>query len=802
MLSRPLQGPPRNRLRYHAVPARVGFTLCLLLACASTIPDLHAGTRADKKEIEQLVTEGKYNLAREKLHLLQERRTKKDFSEVRISIDRAERQSFLKKYYATSQFDIRERLAILDKALTIRLPDSEDQDRLLDADRKKLTASEVELKTQIATVIKDVRARRYSDAQVVMAKLTPYCEYYPEDIARIGATIEASGEKSFEALAVEMACPGSMTDSSNKKEVAALISRTEDHIADSPFLILLNRIGDHFGVTTIKPAARLLISSGAASGTQEALYSKLENVLKDRGYTVSEKATSQDALLVLVSFSSPTVNVQRGKFKKVQSTYVAGTRTVPNPAYQQAEIIYDQANRDVNRIIAASQTNPYAGFAMPRARKNLQQAAQLLASTPQYIEEQIRKDYSFTEFEERYQYQGKWKVTIVLPKYGMEFSNRGTTRKSLTRMGQKGMHEGDVWAVRYGGPNKEEDVIHEGMTESVATIAEFIMTPFVWQLVGNKSIGNQATVAKKLLARMYKVTSPFPVTKTLQDVTALKSLPQSRREKVISAALAEFSPSLKPITVAAGNKGANSSVQNTVGSIYERVLPSVVTIMTESGHGSGFFVTENTVVTNFHVVSGENVVRILLQDKREILGRVKNFDPNLDLALIEVLAEQGPRALPLSAAPPSVGEHVLAIGAPLLVELEGTLTDGLVSALRNTENGVLIQTNAALNPGNSGGPLLNMRGEVVGINTLKLVKEGVEGLGFAVSAEEVKRLLGSEATKLGSTKRNPTEHATATKGLKECEDYYKKIYPNMLPEHLSVLVQSCVRQPDHAAHNQ
>jgi V8-like Glu-specific endopeptidase len=504
--------------------------------------------------------------------------------------------------------------------------------------------------------------------------------------------------------------------------------------------------------------------------------------------------------LILVSFSRPTVNVQRGKFRKVQSTYVAGTRTVPNPAYQQAEIIYDQANRNVNRIIAASQTNPYAGFAMPRARKNLEQAAQLLASTPQYIEQQIRKDYSFTEFDETYQYQDKWKVAIVLPKYGMEFANRGTTRKSLTRMGQKGMHEGDVWAVRYGGPNKEESVIQEGMTESASTIAELITTPFVWQSVGDKSIENQATVAKKLLARMYKITTPLPVTKTLQDVNALKSLPQSRREKMISAALAEFSPSLKATTVAAGTGGRNSSVQNTVGNIYERVLPSVVTIMTESGHGSGFFVTENTVVTNFHVISGENVVRILLQDKREILGRVKNFDPNLDLALIEALAEHGPPALPLSAAPPRVGEHVLAIGSPLRVELEGTLTDGLVSALRDTENGVLIQTNAALNPGNSGGPLLNMRGEVVGINTLKLVKEGVEGLGFAVSAEEVKRILGGEATEPKSTEPKRTKRAAVDKGLKECEQYYKTNYPTLSPDAFSMYVKSCVAQPDHIAH--
>ena len=160
---------------------------------------------------------------------------------------------------------------------------------------------------------------------------------------------------------------------------------------------------------------------------------------------------------------------------------------------------------------------------------------------------------------------------------------------------------------------------------------------------------------------------------------------------------------------------------------------------TQTGNGSGFFISQNTVVTNFHVTGDASIVRLIFQDKTEILGRVKSFDPNLDLALIEPLGEAAPRALVLARSRPTVGERVLAIGSPL--ELEGTLTDGLVSAVRETESGVLIQTNAAVNPGNSGGPLLNMRGEVVGVITWKWVGEDLEGLGFAVSVEEVKRLL-------------------------------------------------------------
>jgi V8-like Glu-specific endopeptidase len=706
--------------------------------------DSYAGTRADIKEIEQLTEDGQYTLAREKLGFLQKRKPKKDFSELRLLIDKTERHSFYSKYSAASPFNLSERLRLLDKVLSIRLPDSAEVDRLLRADREKLVASEAELKTQIAKVRRGVQARRYADLQTAMAQLTPYCEYYPDDFAAISAAIDSSGDKSFEALAVQMACPGSMGDPSNKKKVTTLITRTEKQVAGSPFLILLNQIGDHFGVTTQQPAAHILIASDVGSDTREILYSRIMSVLQYRGYTVSKKATSQDALLVLASFSRPNVSVKRSNFRKVQSAYLAGTRRMPNPAYQYAAIAYQQANMEVNRIIALSQTNPYAGFAMPRARKNLNRAAQELASTPQYIDQDVHENYSFTEFDETYEYQGKWTVRIVLPRYGMEFANSGTTRKSLTRVGQKGMHENDVRRIpsQYSGPDEEENVIREGMTESADTIAQLMSTPFVWRYVGDKNVAKQAIMAKQFLSRMYKTTSAFPVRETLQDVTKLKPLPEAKREEMVRALLAEFSPSQRRTTVASVTGKEKSSIQNTVGNIYERVLPSIVTVITESGHGSGFFITDKIVVTNFHVISGENFVRIILQDKREILGQVENFDPDLDLAFIEVLGERMPPPLALSSTPPRVGERVLAIGSPL--KLEGTLTDGLVSALRETENGVWIQTNAALNPGNSGGPLLNMQGEVIGINTLKLVKEDIEGLGFAVSAEEVKRLLGRE----------------------------------------------------------
>ncbi|MCS7224568.1 MAG: trypsin-like peptidase domain-containing protein [Armatimonadetes bacterium] len=167
-------------------------------------------------------------------------------------------------------------------------------------------------------------------------------------------------------------------------------------------------------------------------------------------------------------------------------------------------------------------------------------------------------------------------------------------------------------------------------------------------------------------------------------------------------------------------------------------------------YGSGFFFSKDgMILTNFHVVQGADTIRVGLTEKQEYPARLVGYDPLLDVAVLK--AEGGPpnfRPLPLGDSDRlEKGEWVVAVGKPF--GLEKTVTAGIVSAKGRQFEEVggrmsitsYIQTDAAINPGNSGGPLLNLRGEVIGINTFILGRGGNIGIGFAIPINEVKRVL-------------------------------------------------------------
>lgn len=162
----------------------------------------------------------------------------------------------------------------------------------------------------------------------------------------------------------------------------------------------------------------------------------------------------------------------------------------------------------------------------------------------------------------------------------------------------------------------------------------------------------------------------------------------------------------------------------------------------EVGFGSGVIVSpDGYILTNNHVAGGKSErIIVSLADGRNVDGEVVWADPVLDLAAVKVNLT-GLTPLPLGdASKLEVGEHAIAIGNPLGMEFQRSVTSGIISALNrtiriDTEEGSnymedLIQTDASINPGNSGGPLLNSDGEVVGINTVKV--SSAEGMGFAI----------------------------------------------------------------------
>lgn len=174
-----------------------------------------------------------------------------------------------------------------------------------------------------------------------------------------------------------------------------------------------------------------------------------------------------------------------------------------------------------------------------------------------------------------------------------------------------------------------------------------------------------------------------------------------------------------------------------------------------TGTGSGLILSpEGYILTNEHVVSGAESIRVLLADGRQLRGEVIGADAPSDLAVVKVSARNLPTPPPLFTGPLRPGQWAIAIGNPY--GLEHTVTLGVISATkrpitiegRTYDN--LIQTDCAINPGNSGGPLLNINGEVIGINTAVL--SNAQGVGFAIPIGFAKSV-ADELIRYGKVKR-------------------------------------------------
>ena len=197
----------------------------------------------------------------------------------------------------------------------------------------------------------------------------------------------------------------------------------------------------------------------------------------------------------------------------------------------------------------------------------------------------------------------------------------------------------------------------------------------------------------------------------------------------------------------------------TVSEIVSQNEPAVVTVVAQIEDpdliedyrnfiGTGFILnSEGLIATNYHVIADADQLMVILSDGREIIAQEVNSDPDSDLAIIELIEKTDmPGIVSMGdSSEIEVGEQVVAIGSPVSRDFAGTVTSGILSArdrkvfIDETDISYL-QTDAAINEGNSGGPLFNEKGEVIGINTAKL-SEDVQGIGFAIPINTLKEKL-------------------------------------------------------------
>lgn len=297
------------------------------------------------------------------------------------------------------------------------------------------------------------------------------------------------------------------------------------------------------------------------------------------------------------------------------------------------------------------------------------------------------------------------------------------------------------------------------------------MTGGPWRLVAATAVATTALLAAGygvLQRRAPSSAPPRPLTvdvqpATIPDAAALPPTPEP--------------PHVEP-------EPAPPDPPKSLEEVVSRSMPAVVRVEVPGGIGSGFFIRPDTIVTNAHVVTTNAAVTVRMPDGRTRPARVETTAPELDIAILRVPTPDAEQVtLPMiSAVRARQGQEVVVLGTPL--GLQNTVTRGIVSAVRQVGPVTLVQTDAAVNPGNSGGPVLDRDGNVIGIATMTVGAGVAQGLSFAVAIDHAQALLaghrpqGAAATPIaglsqamGNAPSPPARSETETRREQGARDY-------------------------------
>ena len=190
-----------------------------------------------------------------------------------------------------------------------------------------------------------------------------------------------------------------------------------------------------------------------------------------------------------------------------------------------------------------------------------------------------------------------------------------------------------------------------------------------------------------------------------------------------------------------------SKKENLTADVPELLLKTSVSILNYKGKralnsGSGAFISPTLVVTNYHVIEGGNRIEIIRNSDQKIFnGKVKKIDDIHDVCIVEIINDSIEDYLIINDRYPKIGSDIIVAGSP--IGLNGTITKGNISNIQKEEpyDYELLQISAPISPGNSGGPVVNDRGELIGISVASMVGEGVQNINFAVPSKYIKFLL-------------------------------------------------------------
>jgi S1-C subfamily serine protease len=500
-------------------------------------------------------------------------------------------------------------------------------------------------------------------------------------------------------------------------------SLIEEELQNNPRLASQKASFSAFAYPLIR--MRLIVNSSTGcipSFDRQFFESTINKALKP---TVVLDDQKWDVAVSIRNISCSQTDVPRQLEKTLNSTYVAGQTQLTNPQYIQLLNQAQQLQAEIAQLQVQNQNNPNfgTGLALGLAQGRLRRVQNALAATPPYINQDINQQYQYTQFTAYRSFQIS---------SGILFSSSDGSKQAIDDEKIEALRENQAEGTSGILP---EDHSKEYAEKLSSSIRQSVSKYLAMKAKGQKDGAGMDALGYFLYAAdMAKGT---PSEKLFEPAMISAKATLLNGEKQIQAfKMPSDVPALSEVDVS-DSRDQQGLAQPDIESFIE----GVVSIETDSGQASGFFITSSCLVlTNNHVVSGADTIVIRTSLKRLLVGRVLEHDSRRDLALLTVGAHGCHNLKIGDPGQTRVGQEVYAIGNP--IGLSNTVTKGIISAYRSAKDGVrYIQLDATINPGNSGGPLMTRTGEVVGINTFKV--SGYEGLNFAIAATEIKEAFRS-----------------------------------------------------------
>lgn len=576
-----------------------------------------------------------------------------------------------------------------------------------------------------------IRSTSFSElARFVAAVETVPGELIPETelVALLDRVAEA-----VKRIAVSKVSPGFSADSVEGMRLLAW--RSTDLLVDDQQAKLLDlfEFPSLASSTNIVNATSCPIDSGHL---RELLRSKIHPVANR-----DEPSTLNFDIATSCEISDAT-----GPAQSVPSSYKAGVQQLANPEYALAQAQLADARANLAKVTLDQALSPpvggwagaAAGLTKGLAETRVSFAQRKLMQTPPFIENPVSAPYSAVK--RTVTRSGTVRFRIRLNDAGTGFAD--TREASLNGELSDDEFTGVMPSDERGLQNKEATLPQASalfinvMKSDAAELQRAMNELLQSALLARAQTGTDKT------KRLGSLLFAYDVDPNSNLITPVAGIIKALSDTPITELLSVIPPS--PPAVSKPTRAiAATATGNTRVAVAATALRALVTITSPTGSGTGFLVSKGgLILTNAHVV--EKATRLTARNMAgdEFLVSVVETDTPRDLALLRVTGWNADPLRLADADSVSVGEDVLAVGNPL--GLEGTVTRGIVSAKRRIDGIAVLQIDAAISPGSSGGPLLNEQGDVIGVTTWKIngQRTSAESLGFAVAASEIVKAFG------------------------------------------------------------